>query len=120
MNKFGFTLIEMLLVMGLLSISFFPLMLLFSNGIIASSSASQTLKAIALAQQKIEEISNLSYSNIVSSSEAQGTISSFPTCSRSTVANEISPNLKDISVTVSWINGAVQESFDLKTYIANY
>lgn len=111
---------EMLLVMILLSISFYPLMLLFSNGIIASSNASRTLKAISLAQQKIEEISNLSYANIASANEALGSISSFPTCSRSTVVDEISPNLKDISVTVSWVNGSVPESFELKTYIANY
>lgn len=124
MNTFkslkGFTLIEMLLVLVILAAGFFPLIQLFSSGILASSNASQTMKAIVLSQQKIEQLKNSSYANIANSFEPNGSISSFPICSRSVSVNEISPNLKDIDVIVSWESDGRANSFELKTYIANY
>lgn len=111
----------MLLVLTILSLGFFPLIQLFSSGILASSNASYTLKAIALSQQKIEQLKNSSYANIANSYEQNGSISSFPICSRSVSVNEISPNLKDIDVIVSWESGGGRtDFFELKTYIANY
>ena len=54
--KSGFTIFEMLLIMALLAIGLTPLLILFTNGILASSNVSNTEIAIHLAQQKMEQI----------------------------------------------------------------
>ncbi|MEK7376328.1 MAG: hypothetical protein AABZ57_04075 [Candidatus Margulisiibacteriota bacterium] len=120
MKKEGFSLAEMVIVLIFVAAGFFPLMLLFSNGIVTSSNTSKSSEALQLAQQTMEQLKNISWSNIVSSSEASGTISGYPTFSRSVSTTESNTNLKDVVVTVSWRTGALSDSLSLETYFANY
>lgn len=120
MNKAGFSLAEMVIVLIFVTAGFLPLMLLFSNGVVTSSNTTKSSEAIQLAQQTMEQLKSISWSNIVDSSEAAGTISGYPTFSRSVSATEPNTNLKDVLVTVSWQTGAVSDSLSLETYFANY
>ena len=120
MNKTGFSLAEMVIVLIFVTAGFLPLMLLFSNGIVTSSNTSKSLEAVQLAQQTMEQLKNISWSNIVNSSEASGTIFGYPSFTRSVSAAEPNTNLKDVVVTVSWQTGAVSDSLSLETYFANY
>ena len=120
MKKAGFSLAEMVIVLIFITAGFLPLMLLFSNGIVTSSNTTKASQALQLAQQTIEQLKNISWSDIVDSSEATGTITGYPTFSRSVSAAESSTNLKDVVVTVSWYTGIVSDSLSLETYFANY
>jgi len=120
MKRRGFTLLEMMLVIILLGVGIFPLMQLFSSSVVQSSGTTKNNLAIHLAQQKIEQIKNISFSAIESTSEAVGSIQGYVDFSREAVVSEVSPNLKDITVTVYWGSGASSGSFSVRTYIANY
>ena len=120
MKKKGFTLLEMVLVLAVISLGFLPLVLLFSSGVTASSDVSRTNQAISLVQQKMEAIKNLSFTDVVTSSEAQGTINGFPLFSRSVDVNEDITNLKQVTVRVSWPMATGFSSFEAATLIANY
>ena len=61
MRRTGFTLLEMILVLVVITIALFPLIESFSSGIRASKSVSDTNTAIELAQQKMEQLQSIFY-----------------------------------------------------------
>ncbi|MCX5749508.1 MAG: prepilin-type N-terminal cleavage/methylation domain-containing protein [Candidatus Saganbacteria bacterium] len=121
-SKAGFTLLEMVIVLAVLSLGLLPIMLLFSSGITASSDATNRSVAVQLAQQKMEQIKGLSYSDIESTSEAFGQISGFSNFSRAVTSStaEGSPDLIDVKVNVQWQSGPSIGSYEVETFIANY
>lgn len=116
----GFSLIEMILVLAILALGFFPMIQLFSSGITASSSTGKKTTGMQLSQQKMENIKGLQYSGLVNSSEAKGTISGFADYSRVTSVEENPVNLKKVIVTTYWGTGSKTASFELSTYISSY
>jgi len=120
MSTKGFSLMEMILVLALVIAGFLPLMLLFSNGVVTSSNTTKASQGLFLAQQTMEQLKNISWSNIVNSSEAAGTISGYPSFSRTVAVTEPYVNLKNVVVEVAWHTGALSDSVSLETYFANY
>ena len=119
MRSRGFTLIEILLVILLVSAVFFPLLHVFSTGLLVSSDVKGSNTAVILAQQKLEELRNAPYTAITS--EVKSAITDSPAYSRQIIVNEQSTNLKDVTVIVYWKPGEGSEtSVSIETYITNY
>ena len=97
----GFSLIEVLLVLILLVAVFFPLIQILSRTLIASGEAKNTNTALKIAQTKLEQIKNSSYSSI--SSEAKSTVSAFPAFQEQVIVTEPNTGLKNIRVIVYWV-----------------
>lgn len=120
MKRSGFTLLEMILVLVVITIAIFPLVESFSSGIIASKDITNTNIAIELAQQKAEQLQTVSFASIVSSSEALGSIPRYPNFSREAVVSEPLTNLKQVNIKVYWKSGPKNDFFDVSTYFVNY
>lgn len=120
MSTKGFSLAEMIIVLGFVVIGFLPLMLLFSDGVVFSENTSKSSSAILLAQQKMEQLKLVSWAGIVSSSESYGEVPGYPSFQRSVSVSEPMTNLKAVTVSVSWQTGAVTDSLSLDTYFTNY
>lgn len=58
-SAFGFTLIEVIVAIAILSISFVLVMQLFSNGLKAARSSCDYTRAIVLAKDKLDELSGI-------------------------------------------------------------
>lgn len=120
MRRSGFTLLEMILVLVVITIALFPLIESFSSGIRASKTASDTNTAIELAQQKMEQLQSVPFASLSSSSEALGTIAEYPTFSREAIVTEPSTNLKEVTVNVYWRSGISTDQFGISSYFVNY
>lgn len=120
MNRRSFTFLELMIVLLLLVLGFIPLISMFTSGITASSDATKSNIALKLTQQKMEQLRNTPFVNVNATSEAKGSIAGFADYSRDTTAAEVSPNLKDVTVSVSWGTGPSANSVSVRTYIANY
>jgi prepilin-type N-terminal cleavage/methylation domain-containing protein len=121
-SKAGFTLLEMVLVLAVLSLGFIPLVNMFSDGMVASKDATNNAVAVQLAQQKMEQVKGLSYANIESSSESFGQIPGYGSFQRTVTAStaEGLVNLLNIEVRVDWYSGKVLNNYTLSTLITNY
>ncbi len=120
MTRRGFTLIEMILVLVVITIALFPLVESFSSGIRASKVASDTNTAIELAQQKMEQLQSVPFASLSNSSEALGTIAGYPYFSREAVVTEPVTNLKEATVNVYWKSGIGADQFGISSYFVNY
>lgn len=120
MRRKGFTLIEMILVLVVITIALFPLVESFSSGIRASKIASDTNIAIELAQQKMEQLQSVPFASLSGSSEALGSISGYPNFSREAIVTEPLTNLKEVSVNVYWTSGIGTDQFGISSYFVNY
>ena len=110
---------EVLLVIILLAAAFIPLLQVFSSGLLVSNEIKGSNTAIILAQQKLGEIKNTSFSAI--SSEAKAVISAYPAYQRQVIVNTPSTNLKDIMIIVYWKPGEGSEtSVSVETFISNF
>ena len=120
MGTKGFSLAEMIIVLGFVVIGFLPLLLLFSDGIVFSENTSKSSAAVLLAQQKLEQLKLVSWAGIAASSEAYGSITGYPSFQRAVSVSEAMTNLKAVTVSVSWQTSGVSDSLSLETYFANY
>jgi type IV pilus assembly protein PilV len=118
-NNIGFTLIEILIAIVIISIASLGLASLSVTIIRENSTDKNTTMAIACAQDKMEEIKKLGYPNVTSArDELYGDIANYPSYRRtmSFIPNNPAPNMKTITVTVFW-NSNTRSVF-LKTILA--
>ncbi len=99
----GFSLIEVVLALGILIIGLVAIVLLFPVGLRASREAGILSEATLLAQSRIEQIKTLGYDRLQEKQGSQGTFG------WSTIEEEVTPDgvndpskLKKISVVVTW------------------
>ncbi len=122
----GFTLIEVAITMAIVSIAL--LSYLLSNTAIQQSNRSAFERSIALqdANQVIERMRNMSSNgqfpgNVTSVYSNNGVVQGFTNLPNEQVIvsySSVSPNLLDITVTVSWLaNGNRQTNTDLRTLL---
>jgi len=117
--KQGFTLIELLIAIILAATGLMVLMQLMSIAIFADSDLEYSLIVLNLANEKLEELKDSSYSSVVSTIESS--ISGFSFVDdRIVTVSEVDPDLKDVQVEVRWTQKGGQQSIQLRTYIANY
>jgi len=115
----GFTLLEVLLVILILSAVFFPLLQVLSSGLVLSEEVKGSNAAAILAQKKLEEIKATSFITI--SSESKASVPNYPEYSRRVIVSQPSLNLKDIMVIVYWMPGqGAETNVSVESLIANF
>ena len=121
MKDRGFSFLEILLATVLLSIGLVGLVNAFSIGLSESSQAKQYTVAKNLAEEKLEEIRNTSYANVVIESPAVP-VSGFLDYRREVLVSEIpqpGSGLKELQINVFWQAKGGEVSISLASYVSN-
>lgn len=135
LNERGFSLVEMIIAMAVLSVAFFGLMRAFPLGISMNTSSKNETKASYLAQEKIENLFSQGYNNIATGTiESKHRLSGDPSedlyyYQRETeviwIDGDLNPTssdsgMKRIDTTVYYPEGANkrEQSFELNTIIS--
>jgi len=116
-KKSGFTLLETLIAILLLSVSITALIWALNAGLFASMDADNVDLALNIAQARLEEIKNTTYPSIVS--VAKAAVPGVNGFQQSINVTPINANLKQSDVTVYWSPQGVETNVSLSTYVAN-
>jgi len=114
-SRNGFTLLEIIITMVILSLGILVLSQAFSMGMLASRDVENVDLALNIAQAKMEEIRNTSFSNIGSSGPTND--SNFSNFTTTITVTGTDP--KQVGVTVAWNVQGGSTSVALTTLIAN-
>ena len=98
----GFTLIESMLTMVILSISMLALAGLQVNALRGNALSRRMATAVSVAEQKMEQLKNTFYTNIQSESATQITASNLNFTQQVAVTDGPLANTKTVSVIVTW------------------
>lgn len=115
--KKGFTLLEVLLAIIIITVGFTILLQAVSTGLFAGGDNENMLVAVNLAQEKMEELRNRDYSNVIN--ETKNTVSGFSVFQREVVTSTIQTGLKQISVNVYWFVKSDELSLNLVSYVSD-
>jgi type IV pilus assembly protein PilV len=115
----GFTLIEIMITLVILSIGLTALAGLQVSAIKGNTFSKRMTAAVSIANQKLEQIKDTAYANILSESSSQITQSNMSFTRQVTVTNN-SPlaNTKTVNVTVTWSDGSNSHSVPITTIIS--
>ena len=116
MKKQGFTLLEVLIATVLFTVGVTVIIGLFGTGFIGGFDAENTSIAMNLAQQKMEEVRNLSFDDIID--ETEDPVTDFPGFKREVDETESPAGLKQVTVTVYWTHKGEEISVPISTYIS--
>ena len=116
-NNSGFTLMEVLVAMVILSVGLLGTAALTTKIINSNKLSNMISTATVLAQDKMEEINRLGYSNAVSETKAPVS-SPYAHYEREVIVTPNSPavGMKTVTVTAHWDSG--NSSVELKTILA--
>ena len=107
-NDCGFTLMEVLITIVLLTVGLLGMAALTTGIIKGNKQSSRLTTATTLAQDKIEDVRRLGYSNMpyadIETTEDYNTITDYPLFKRATSTDADSPGtyMKTITITVYW------------------
>ncbi|MFC1566508.1 prepilin-type N-terminal cleavage/methylation domain-containing protein [bacterium] len=118
-TKKGFTYIEVILAMTILSYLILAFSNVFVNGIIVSKNMQYKTIASNLAQDDLEKIRSYSYVN-VSSTTYENTIQNKLFSVSRGVTEITADELKQVSVSVEWQEGANTKDVSAATLISKY
>ena len=115
----GFTLIEVMIALVVMSIGLTALAAVQISAIQGNAFSKRMTTAVSIADEKMEQIKNNLYTEIVSESSSQITQSNLNFTRQVTVTNN-SPltNTKTINVTVSWSEGSKSHSVPITTIVS--
>ncbi len=113
----GFSLLEILLVLGIMTLFFFPLLSMISSGLSVSEEIEKTTTGLQLAQEKIETIKDLPFGSITF--EARSAVAGFPGYEREVVVSSPETDLKQIEVKVYWLIRGLPADISLNTFVVN-
>ncbi len=120
-TKHGFTLIEIITALAIMTIGLLSILALFPVGFHASKRAADFTKVTLFAQGKLEEIKMEGFDNAENEavSDEGNTDGIF---SREVTVSSVSgyDNLKEVTVKVSWSERGQTHEQEFKTYIADY
>lgn len=120
-DKRGFTLVELLIAMIILTVGLLAVVGLFVAVIHGNASSKWVTAATALAEQEVERLKSLGYDALSVGTSASETITleGAGTFSRQYTVTEAATNLKRIDVEVTWTDiGGVSKEVNLATLIA--
>jgi hypothetical protein len=115
MNKSGFTILEMMLVVVFFVLAFFPLLSSLLQGFWGGNEVSNTITAIHLTENKIEQLKDSSFSGVTS--EAKASVPNYSGYSRQVIVNINRTDLKDVQVITFWNERGTEISYEAKTQI---
>ena len=101
MNKKGFTLIEVLAGLIILAIGILAIAVMQITSTKGSHFSSNVTQATVFAQDKLEELKNLSYANLITGQD-QVTVSGTTFSRQFNVVEDAGNSMKTITVTVQW------------------
>ena len=110
----GFTLIEVLVAMVILSIGLLGTAALITGIIKGNQVSNRISTATICAQDKMEKIKNMEYLNVVA--EPLSIITDYPLYKREVAVDPLGTGMKTVTVTVSWDSDT--RSVELKTILA--
>jgi type IV pilus assembly protein PilV len=115
----GFTLIEIMITLVILSIGLTSLAGLQVSAIKGNTFSKRMTAAVSIANEKLEQMKDTDYANILSESSTQITRSNMRFTRQITVTNN-SPlaNTKTVNVTVTWSDGSNSHSVPITTIIS--
>jgi type IV pilus assembly protein PilV len=115
----GFTLIEIMITLVILSIGLTALAGLQVSAIKGNTFSKRMTAAVSIANQKLEQIKDIDYANIISEASTQITQSNMLFTRQVAVTNN-SPlaNTKTVNVTVTWSDGSNSHSVPITTIIS--
>lgn len=116
----GFTLIELMMAILLLVGGIASATLLFGRGMFATTDVESMEQAVALAQEKIENLRGTAFASVAN--EPKAAISGWTGFSREVVVTQpagTNSAFKQVVVTVYWTPGDAEISTSLTTYVAN-
>ena len=116
-KKKGFTLLEVLLTIILMVTGFVLLLQALATGLFAGGENETELIAVNLAQEKMEDLRNNNYSNIVN--EAKAAVPGFTVFQREVVVTIPQAGLKQAAVNVYWFTKADELNVSLVTYVSD-
>lgn len=115
-NDLGFTLLEVVVALAILAIALTALLSLRNRDIALEAHARHLVTATSLAKQKLEELSRVVQANRLESSGNFG--EQYPGYVwNQQIQPTLMPAWREITVTVSWPEGARREQVVLLTYI---
>ena len=115
----GFTLIEIMIAIAIISTGLLAVGALQVSLIRANTLSQRLTAAISVAEQKVEQVKNTPYANIQSESATQIQASGLNFTKQVTIIDD-SPliNMKTVSVIVTWSDGLKTYTVPLTTIIA--
>jgi type IV pilus assembly protein PilV len=115
----GFTLIEILIALVILSIGLMALAGIQVSALKGNAFSKRMTTAVSIAEQMVEQIRNIPYDNIQSQSASQVSQSNINFTSQVAVTND-SPivNTKTIHVTITWTDGLKTHTVPISTIIS--
>ncbi len=122
MREKGFSLFELLLAIVLLSIGLVALVNAFSTGLLESSEAKHFAVAKNLAEERLEEIRNLSYANVLLIPGTREPVLGFEDFDRQvnvTDTQPVVPGLKQVQIDVFWQAKGGEVSISLYSYVSD-
>lgn len=117
MRNKGFSFLELLLATVLLSVGLVGLVNAFSIGLTGSSQAKQLAVAKNLAEERLEDIRNLLYINVVD--EARAPIAGFADYEREVSVSDIQSGLREVQIDVFWPAKGGEASISLWSYVSD-
>ncbi len=116
-SRKGFTLLEVLVATVLVGIGIFAIMEGFNRGYLGVGEAEDYSVALSLSEQKMEELRDLSYADIVAAPKAA--VPGFPNFQQEVIVVISVNNLKHILVNTYWTVPNGEKHISLQVYRAN-
>jgi len=113
----GFTLVESMLTLAIMSMGLLALAGLQITALRGNALARKMTTAVSIAEQRIEQLKNTSYTNIQAEAATQVTASNLHFTRQVTVTTGPLPNTKSVSVLVSWQDQATTHTLPIATII---
>ena len=116
-SRKAFSLLEILIAIMIFTSAIIPIMGLFNIGLFGDLDAENTSTALALTQQRLDEIRNLNFTTgIVNESKAP--VAGFSGFQREVIVTQPQTDLKQVTVTTYWTAKANEVGTSLVTYIS--
>ena len=99
----GYTLLEVLIAVGIATIAFTSMGFILSNGFLLASDNRQNLYSVNALREQIETIRTTDYDSITNGTFANAQLAKLPSGAGTvTIASSFGPDIKVVTLTVSW------------------
>ena len=115
--KAGFTLVESMLTLAIMSVGLLALAGLQITALRGNDLSRRMTTAVSIAEQRLEQLKNTPYTNIQAEAASEVTASNLHFTRQVTVTNGPLPNTKSVSVLVSWQDQSQTHTLPLATII---
>ncbi len=119
LDKKGFTLVEAIMAIVLFVILVIPLIYNFTYGLAYDAFMTDQIRALQLAKSKMEGYRAGSFSDIITTSEARGTIPEYGNYAVDTTVTSETATLKRVKVRVSYVRNSNNDYLELDTLITS-